>query len=787
MPAKHRFLVVTQALLIGSLASCQLASASPATADGFNFKNPETAEQLFPAGAYIYYDASGAAWDSVTMRSHFRYLSGIGLNTINVTSLIFPDRSDITILDMAKDYNIHVIYQFDTSTTLTGVVNGVKASIDSPNLLAYSVKEEPAVGEIPGLFAYYKNIQDSYGTPNVPFFLLHDKKESIKYVFDTYKTDFNFLPEITGSDRYFFRWQFESDIGYIDTPKMAFTLLMDNTETSLGIPPFVANTAPGQKYYSVFTSNAWRSVATLNDLKNMAFGHPLNNKDAQDCSQTPVSVTNCLRYNRWIALAKDGNQGLNYVSDAVGVKYWSYYRPPQGAMGAQAWLSVAAGAQGIMAWSADPGNTVSPDLAGMFDAQGQPHRSLGEFAQAARDLKPFGKIINQMQRDSSSDGLVTISTPADSSLASELYARAYSIAGVSGHIFVLANTHIGTWTGNSTIWLASTESYHIDERGEVVSKDFTPADLLNVNLAAGASIFDLQNFDPQSTLTAITNININPGSGRLIYVGTQADFKTLRSLAGISTTFPVAGRALLNADDRANVEQRLVAPLSPLSSSSGYDFYSHDIELNRLYKLDMTVSTSSGGAFGAVAIGYDVNWNAIQTLQINVWNQTAATPTIFSSNEFKITNADPKVVHARVAFYRSNQQGGVKVLDAWLQSLKDETRLTGTFGLTITKRLTDPTKTYQVAVNARALPGEKTSFGVKWYSCTNNGCDGGHNLITPPSGSTQQLSLDNRLFQTATFKSTDSKAVYIKLVIYKTNTTTANTLVLERASAWAVN
>ena len=766
--------------------SCNLASATPATSTGLVIQNPEGAGESFPTGVYIYYDSQGNRWNSVTLRSHFRYLASQGINIVNVTAVSLPDRNDITVLDIAKEFNIQVIHQIDNAylteggnpssvSLLDNAENAIEANINNSNLFAFSVREEPPQALIPNLFTYYQNIQNRVGSQsNIPFYLLHNTQAAIDSIFNSYYQDSN-LPELTGVDSYPFGWDYTSDVGYIATPAKAFLLLRDRMSS------FNAKAnRPRQTFYSVITSNTQRVTHTLPELQGKSL-----------CA-APVTVTNCERYKRWIDLAGADNQGLKYITDSVNgdsVKSWRYYRPPQGAMSAQAWLSVANEAQGVMAWSANP-LSVNSSIVGMFDANGQPHRSFDELAKFGRDLKPFGKIINQMQRQASSDSLVTVSTPANPSLANKIVTRAYSVPSNPGKIFVLVNTFVGTWAANSVEFLTKTPPYQdfrIDESGELIGSDFTPATSLSVNTAASSQIFDLQ------TGTALTDhnsdgvpdIDVNPGSGRLLYVGQASDLNALRAQAGITTTFPIVGNSLLNADQRALVDRRLVAPANPLINSSDYNFYSHDIELNKRYKLDVTISTdSSGGAFGAVAVGYDAAWQELpgETHQINLWNKTALSPTQFTSNEFIISN--PNVVHARIIFYRSNQQGTVKVLDAWLQSLDNEFRQTAYYQ---SKVLTDPSKTYRAVINARALPGETTTLGFKWYNCATSDCSNptfGGDLVTWNT----PLSSQNQLFQSATFKA-NPNAVRVLLVIYKANNATHpnNTLVVERASVWATD
>jgi hypothetical protein len=759
-----------------------LAEPAPAGASPPVLSDGASAEQLFPAGFYTY-SMPQVTWDSVTLRSHLRYMADLGFDVVHVNSLQLTDRSDITVLDLAKQSGLQVLYQMDDAYYPSSPQRIADAAADiqasAGGVLAYSVKEEPAAAQIPDLFQYYSAVHAASGVSAVPFYLLQDQVSAAAAVYNGYTTNPD-LPQITGADLYPFTWNFfNNGSGYIVTPGKAFALL---SSPDSGWPAFVAQTDfTQQTFFAVLTGSTERDSATLPQLQAWA--------SAGACTAAPDAC-----YSRWITLAQQNNQGLSYVQDPNGdyVRYWSYYRPPPGAMRAQAWLAVAAGAHGVLAWSAEPDSKpqhrVVPTITSLFGADGSAHRTVLELAQVARDLKPFGWLINNMQRDPSADGAIAVSTPADPSLAAEVIARAYAVPGVPGRVIVLVNTHVGTWSGNSAMFLSLTppfDSFHIDESGEIAAADFVPAASLRVNLAAGmpGSVFDLQTGAALGDAdgNGLPDIDLPAGGGRLLYVGGSTDTSQLLQLIGVTRTFPIAGRALLNADQRAALETRLIAPAQPVSTDVNIVLGTYGLNPGGRYRLDLTVAAQGSGVQANVynpgASGGSAGQQTLAT-----WSPGSSSPQTFSREFTTAASAtSASLVLTRVG------TGSVTIEDAWLRSLDYEERLTDPALSTV---LQDTRRPYQVTVTARALPGEATTFGVKWYNCYDAACspgqlDGGHDLIT--SGT--PLSSTNQTFTSPIFQSADARAMRLLVVIYKANQQVApgNTLVLENAVAWAVN
>lgn len=799
MPSQRRSFPLFKTLLLSTVLGGSNVHADPPS-----LTNPGAGGEAFPSGVYVY-SLLNTTWDSVTMRSHLRYLADQGFNTIYINSLKLTDRTDINILDIAKDYNLRVVYQIDGAffpntdySTAATAIDNARNSAGGSSLLGFSVGEEIAAADVSSLFSYYGNITSHTNPQTVPFYLLHKNPDAIASVLSNYDSS-PLLPVITGADRYFLAWTFCSGSGYITTPKYALQRLMTG---DLSIPTFVAQTDfDKQRYFSVITGNTMRQSQTIAELEAGA-GCP-------DTTSWPSA-----NVDRWKALAADGNQGLSYdPSDNQTIDYWTFYRPPQNTMRAQAWVSVAAGAQGVLAWSASPDSALAhradQTIADMFDSVGVPHRSVGELAEVARDLKPFGWIINRMRRNATNDNLVTPTLPtiADTALAntappaaSNILARTFTLTGVTGHIVVLVNQNVGLWGSDSPnlLWNtlnggSSTENFHIDTSGELIATDYTPAKPLRINLTtSGGTIFDLQTgqelTDHNSDSTV--DIDLKGGAGRLLFVGTQTDLDALRAQAGISTTYAIAGRALLTPDQRAQTETRVVIPAQPWNYAAGYALDYVALEQGKRYRFDATVTTDTA-TFGAIVQYYDSGmvWQAQQT--IGIWNVASTSPSVpkqFTSSEFLTNTAYPNV---RLYLYRIGGSGSISVKDAWLQKLDDETRVTSE---TIAKILPDPTKTYRVEANVRAAPGETSTVGIKWYNCydSNGGCtsrDGGHDLALSPTQTTATLTTTNQLFQPASFKSTDPTATGVQVVIYRANYSAVpgNTLVIERASAWAVD
>jgi hypothetical protein len=309
---------------------------------------------------------------------------------------------------------------------------------------------------------------------------------------------------------------------------------------------------------------------------------------------------------------------------------------------------------------------------------------------------------------------------------------------------------------------------------------------LRINLSAGSggTVFDLHTGQALSdhNSDSTPDIDLKGGGGRLLFVGSQSDFDTLRAQAGITKTYAIAGRALMNADQIANIEQRLVKPAQQLELDSGYahPFYELELDPNTRYRFDATVSTDTA-TFGAKIIYYDSSYAPLAESGIGMWALSASTPTRFASMEF-VTGTP--AAHIRLVLYRIGGSGRVSVKDAWLETLNTDTRMTAD---SIEQLLPDPGKTYRVAVNARALAGETSTLGIRWFNCYDPACgskDGGHDLVINAA-----LTTENQLFQPETFKSADPTATGIQVIIHRANafSVSGNTVVIERASAWATD
>lgn len=505
------------ALLLLLLASQSIAIPEPPN-KSLVVKNSSGTGEVFLGGVYMY---KSVDWTKEIMEDHFNLLSSLGVNLIHINSLNYYQSSGEEVLALAKLHNMKIIYQID-SAYFTGSVEQSKVEqaisvinkyIDDDTFIGFNVKEEPSEGFIDALMDYYQEIYLQSGIEHIPFFLLHNQTSASNKVKDEY-SEFPYIPAITGTDRYMFRFHITSGNGYIMTPKKVFST---HNSSNIGFPFFYNNRVQNQSFVGVITSNANQKTFSKETLASFA-----------GCTVTQIDAGTCTKYNRWYSLAESNNQGLSLGANPGEITSWSHYRPPHNAMAAQTWLAIANGSQAVMAWSAQP----TPSAFRGLVENGAPHYTFIEYSNVLNEVRDLGWVANRMVPKYTTETFSAEYINQPSYYNSDLYERRFSIEGINGDVVVLVNTLVGTWNGSNRNTLSLTDNYRLDENGEVIPEDYTPFYAAeSIRLSSGENVYDIKTGE----LLSNNELTIDPGMGRFLFVGTEAQLTKLRNAAGLSS------------------------------------------------------------------------------------------------------------------------------------------------------------------------------------------------------------------------------------------------------------
>ena len=804
---KARIKLVTLYLLLIINIIC--GSFSVYAVPNVRFDNPNGVGEILPIGVYIY-KGDGEYWNPIIIEAHFRSLSHLGINLIHTDSVSFDSNDNGEILDIADKYGIKIIYQIGSAyfsnpdentgqsyseNKITTAINKIEKFISHPALLSFSVREEPALSYIAGtgqpytsLMEYYRSIRDGAVNQGIvsspeelPMTLIHNDSKAMQAVYDYSYSDGtlvdNYLPSITGADRYKFFWEFApvgEYFGFLNTPFAAFRQY--NSET-MGWPAFRNKSLNNQAFYGVITGNCGRKEISIANLQKKAIG--------KGCSEEGIYAGECDLYNRLIRLAETNNQGLSLDLNTNTLKYWKYYRPPQNAMSAQTWMTIAYGAHGIMSWSAQPKKSTSASWSGLMGDDGKGHRTLYEYTQAANEIAPFGWMINRMQLEPSLPSISTGFIDQPDNKQNMLINKTFSVKGFSGHVVMLVNTFVGTWSGGKTNYMlakvypyhTTDDSFHITEDGELSYEDYsarTIPDAVGIdmsNLQAGYSVYDLHT---GLAINSATPLTIQPGKGRFLFIGSESEFELLQEKIGLTSTIPLLGRSEIGTDHAEH--KRLVYPVDPIVLNSEQNNFNFNISNESCYRVHLTASSENEADIEA-AITYFEN-TASPSKKIDLF-QTAINGTmeIVSQN---ICLGDYDTVFANLQLTQLNSSGAITLHDVWLEDTTAWTRFSKYYHINFSAPKLSPDTEYKLYVEAKELDDEETTLGVRYlaFNSSNEVVKTG-NIISWGSHLTNEF----QKFSSESFQINGSDIAYFRIGFYKANyhANEDNTLVIKRA------
>ncbi len=494
-------------------------------------------------GVYLYSDFFEAAAKE-QKKDYFQFLdehlANLAAHSVNCAHLTITDPQQFdTYLQLAQKHGIKLLPQlnfayFKPSWTpqqmqknADRAVGFLKKWKDSPQVLAWSVKEEPYPDEIVKLEKYYDSILSKL--PDLKLFITCHWASSLAKI----SSRFHF--KFVGGDYYYFGWD-QSDQNpagkpHLRTPREALDLTRDIT-TSF----FDAGKKHNADYFHVFP------CASCLD--------PVKAQGLADGTTLPVKWTekqkNQYRENiNKLAMAEQ--DGWSRFPDKNGYldNLGKMYMPPENCLKAMAWSGVLNGAKMSMCFMYVPCSKKycpnSPEDSvrnyrreifsmNLADRSNKPTPYLDEFAEAGREIRSYGKIIKRWTQ--SPEPLVVTNAKK------YIFNKAFDVEGIPGKAILILNSDVGTLLCDRCKTKKNQcDHMYIDQQGKI--KYFHPfagpqkvtfSFLKNKAPAKGTGVFCVDSgleLKPNGDLYEIT---IKPGAGKILFVGTSENAAGIHKL-----------------------------------------------------------------------------------------------------------------------------------------------------------------------------------------------------------------------------------------------------------------
>jgi hypothetical protein len=431
------------------------------------------------------------------------------------------------LLDLCAQYHIAVVPQLDfaylsspsqdVNQLVARAVPFIKKYKEHPAVVAFSVREEPSLEIMPALKQYFEGILRE--VPDAPLHLLHNQLPTLEHAEPPH-------PQIIGTDRYPFWWEFGSG-GHRATPRYALHWYRSQLDRYYQLAA-----GRGAEFQAVFTASTLETVMAPEQIRKSFY---------------PASVTDAFReqsYRRIAGFAASTNQG--WAPGPVGnFMFWKYYRPPANCVRAMAWLAVAEGARSLANWAWAPPHEDRQDFAHRahgragheytcsitgWDGQGTPQ--LEEYSAFAKDIRPYGKLIRAMTKEYSSVRKLPsgqeraaggpAAAPVFAVAGEDVGWSAFQVEGFSGRVILVVNTQVGQWCeGRSPTMLSPKDTYRIDEQGNLMDYEAfdQPRALPCRILAGGLECVDLATGSAlKPGADGAVSLPVLPGGGHFLFL-----------------------------------------------------------------------------------------------------------------------------------------------------------------------------------------------------------------------------------------------------------------------------
>ena len=570
---RRRDLRVVLAFILLSLTISGI-SASPVIIDGAVATNDneqkvlKTPNNPYYIGSYLYTSRFEVAAKEQKkelfelLDEYLKELADIGVNVIHIT---IPDASKFNqYIKLADKYNIKLLVELDFAyfrrhwsdiqmkEYACKAIDFLKLWHKTPQVLAWSIKEEPNHADIAALDTYYRMI--IAGVPDVKFFLVASGGGWLT----ANAADLPFT--LVGGDYYYFSWhQGQAEKAYTREPRLALSESRYTTELF-----HRASQKFGVDRIHVFAAAACT-------IPSRAQGFATGSSLPKSWSQAQIDAY-CQKIQK---LADNGLDGWNVYHNVPGKKdpqynMWTLYMPPENCIRALTWGGIMEGAKVTMCFMYNPyskyyyrdspldaiitGNYLTECFAG--DLGRRPDKKINsyfnEFSETVREVRHFDHILPQLSVLSTSPlenykgaDRLDSSFPATSLsknwtasglLGDEIFARAFKIPGLKGQVLIVHNANVGhiLCPQCKAKSLTSCKHIFIDEHGGLkhyyAQKKDSLAKLTLIKSFKNSGIFDIATGKLLHKHGQSFVINIAPGGAKVLYAGNSTDAGIIHQL-----------------------------------------------------------------------------------------------------------------------------------------------------------------------------------------------------------------------------------------------------------------
>lgn len=501
----------------------------------------EKPSDVYYIGAYLYTDRFEAAAAEQNrdlfdlFDEHLKKLADAGVNIIHIT--IHDPSLFKRYLELADKYHLKLLPELDFAyfrvhwsdeqmrQNAQKAVGFLKIWHDTPQVIGWSIKEEPNFDDIEKLDRYYRMIIKE--VPQVRFFMVASGGGWLT----ANAADLPFA--LVGGDYYYFSWeQGLAENAYMRPPDVA---LRESRETT-ALYRRAAAKFPVPRIH-VFAAAA----CTIPDrAQGFADGSGLPESWSAQQKEEYIQKVKTLAASR-----QQGWSVYDNVPGRQGPQYnlWTLYMPPENCIRALVWGSIMEGANVTMCFSYDPYSRKydpdSPrdavenyrserfyvDLAGR---PGRPNEHFDEYSKTIGTVRSYEQILSNLTIQST--------TPLEGSPGDNLFAQAFLMEGFDGQVLIVHNANVGKilCAECRKKGLTSCEHVAIDDHGEL--KDFIPQQRPNVaelklkSEMTGVGLWDIATGKMLSRKRSSWMISIDPGDGKLLYLGDAASAAKIHRL-----------------------------------------------------------------------------------------------------------------------------------------------------------------------------------------------------------------------------------------------------------------
>ncbi len=472
----------------------------------------------FPVGFYIYkYEG---------IKENIDQMAKLGFNSVHLIQT--SDAVWESTFDYCRELGISVLAQLDSvylqldsdlSTLIPRAVSIIERHKDRPEILAFSIKEEPSEAFMPKVSEYYQGIYAAI--PDAPIYMLYNYLRVMEGAPAPY-------PAMTGTDRYGFWWEYGTN-GNRATPASAMrwyhTQLNGYYQNSL---------RQNGEFFAVFSPIAATSQVTKERVLQSFYPKEMPEGQRMELAEMVDRLVEEKNHGWWV---DETDENLYW--------HWKYYAAPKNTLRATCWLSVMEGAKSIYSYH---WLTREKEVYKSGNAEFQmSEEQLQEYSQFAREIQRYGSLVRGMMKEfvpyaGHPLGHEEIHTgplpqPVVDFPQAEVAFRSFRVDGYKGRVVLAVNQQVGQWSETSPYQLKPDHRFRINERGELM--DYTPAtgsrELSFALQKSGLACLDLKTGQPVKLEAGGKGVvSAEPGEGRVLFFypeGSKEGEKLLKEFA----------------------------------------------------------------------------------------------------------------------------------------------------------------------------------------------------------------------------------------------------------------